>query len=60
MKIKHAAKQKQCKSKEELKTYVKLKMRGGKLQLETGISNNIKGIDVGQYCECQSLLLLQV
>ena len=46
--------QTKCKSKEELKTYVKLKMRRGKLQPATGKSNNIKGIDVGQYCKCQS------
>ena len=41
-----------CKTKGELKTFVKLKMRGGKLLLET--SNDIKIINVGQYCKCQS------
>ena len=46
--------QTKCKTKEELKTYVKLKMRGGKLQLATGTSNDIKRINVGQYCKCQS------
>ena len=43
-----------CKIKEELKTLVKLKMRGGKLQLATGTSNDIQRINVGQYCKCQS------
>ena len=43
-----------CKTKEELKTFAKLKMRGGKLQLATGTSNDIKRINVGQYCKCQS------
>ena len=43
-----------CKSKRELKTFAKLKMREGKLQLATGTSNDIKRINAGQYCKCQS------
>ena len=46
--------QTKCKTKEELKSYVKLKMRGGKLQLASGTSNDIKRINVGKYCKCQS------
>ena len=46
--------QTKCKTKEELKTYVKLKMLGGKLKLATGTSNDIKKINVGKYCKCQS------
>ena len=43
-----------CKTKRELKTFAKLKMREGKLQLATGTSNDIKRINVGQYCKCHS------
>ena len=38
----------------ELKTFVKLKMLGGKLQLATGTSNDIMRINIGLYCKCQT------
>ena len=43
-----------CKTKGELKTFAKLKMRGGQFQLATGTSNDIKTINIGQHCKCQS------
>ena len=47
-------KQTKCKTMKELKTFVKLKMLGGKLQLATGTSNDIKRINIGLYCKCQT------
>ena len=47
-------KQTKCKTMKELKTFVKLKMLGGKLQLATGTSNDIMRINIGLYCKCQT------
>ena len=47
-------KQTKCRTMKELKTFVKLKMLGGKLQLATGTSNDIEKINIGLYCKCQT------